>query len=111
MSSVQSEPTRFALRDLTRAETTAAFLGMAHMLKQTMMRIGSDEDLMSLKADLIHDAKNVELSGRDIRNEIAVMDTLIDLIEMASVRAEKARQAQVGRVARRGPIQRPDTAR
>ena len=111
MSSDQSEPRRFALRDLTRAETTAAFLGMGQMLKQAMMRISPDEDFMSLKADLIRDAKSVELSGGDIRNEIAVMDTLIDLIEMAFARAEKARKAQVGRVARPGPIQRPDTAR
>ena len=107
----QPEPRRFALRDLTRAETTAAFLGMGQMLKQAMMRIGPDEDFMSLKADLIRDAKSAEISGRGIQNEIAVIDTMIDLIEMASAKAAKARQARSGQIARRGPVQRPDTAR
>src|SRR3978361_611915 len=79
----QPEPRRFALRDLTRDETTAAFLGMGHMPKQAMMRIGPDEDFMSLKANLIRDAKSAEISGRGIQNEIAVIDTMIDLIEMA----------------------------
>lgn len=111
MSSDQSEPRRFALRDLTRAETTAAFLGMGQMLKQAMMRISPDEDFMSLKADLIRDAKSAEISGCGIQNEIAVIDTMIDLIEMAYAKAAKARQARSGQIARHGPIQRPDTAR
>jgi hypothetical protein len=62
---------------------------MAHMLKQAMVRIGPDQDLLSLKADLIHDAKSAVMSGRDMRDEIAVLDTIIDLIEMAYAAAEQ----------------------
>jgi len=90
MDSRQHEPARFDLRDLTRGETTIAFLLMAHLLKQTMVRGGSDPDLKSLKADLIHDAKSAVMSGPDVQDEIAVLDTVLDLIEIASERAEQS---------------------
>ena len=91
MISSQCEPPRFGLRDLTRSETTIAFLGMAHMLKQAFMRLDPNVDLLSFKMDLIQQAKGAIVEGGGIRDEIAAIDTIIDLVEMAYATAAKAK--------------------
>ena len=101
MSSVQRTDPHFKLRHLSPGETTIAFIGMAHMLKQAMVRIQPNEDLLAFKLDLIHDAKSALMSGKDVSNEIAVMDTLIDLIEMAYEAAEKAKKSGLNKIGRR----------
>lgn len=91
MSNDQHEPRQFQLRDLTRGETTMAFLGMAHMLKQSFMRLDPNVDLMSFKLDLIHEVKGAIMTGDDIRDEIATIDTMIDLVEMAYATAKRTK--------------------
>jgi hypothetical protein len=98
MISEQGEAPQFALRDLTRGETIVAFLGMAHMLKQALMHMDPSLDLQSFKQDLIRQAKNGVMRGSSIRDEIAVIDTIVDLIEIAYVRAEKAKASDPRRI-------------
>ena len=87
---------QFQARNLTRGETTVAFLGMAHMLKQTFMRLDPNVDLMSFKRDLIHEVKGVVLTGDDIQDEIAAIDTIIDLVELAYATAKRTKASGPG---------------
>lgn len=90
MARTQPQPDEFILRDLSPGETSIAFLGMAHVLKEVLVQVSSDQDLAALKASLIHKVKNATMSERAVRNEIAVLDTIIDLIEMAHKAAEQS---------------------
>lgn len=101
MASAQCEQPRFGLRNLTPEETTIAFLGMAHMLKQSFMRLDPSVDLMSFKLELIHEVKGAVMTGSDIRDEIAAIDTIIDLVEMAYATARRAKASNRGQTVQR----------
>ena len=101
MASVQCEQTRFRLRNLTPDETTIAFLGMAHMLKQSFMRLNPRVDLLSFKLELIHEVKGAVMTGSNIQDEIAAIDTIIDLVEMAHAAATNAKASNRGQTVQR----------
>ena len=77
-------------RDLTRSDANIALLGIAHVLKLTFLHVGSHQDLAMFKETLLRKVKNATMDERKVHNEIAVLDTIIDLVEVAYALAEQS---------------------
>jgi hypothetical protein len=73
----------FQPRNLNPNETSVALMGMAKTLALVLQRVDQEEELPGLKGYLIREAKNASIGGDGIKNETAIVDTIVDLIEMA----------------------------
>jgi hypothetical protein len=83
MSSRQQEARTFQPRNLSQAESIVALLGMADTLALVLECVRPGEDLVRLKQRLIRDMKNSHMCGPGVRDEAAVVDMVVDLIELA----------------------------